>query len=503
MQRSSKSTASRWKAARSSASRSKIRPTRRGLPAIVHRSPVPIVADIHYDHKMALAAIEAGVAKLRLNPGNIRDPKKGRGSRRCRQSARHSDSRRREHGFARCRPGKDRSVILPRRWCSPRCVTSRYSKSTGTRDIAISLKAHDVATTVDAYRMMDARLRERETPYALHLGITEAGLLRDGTIKSSIGLGILLWEGIGDTIRVSLADDPIEEVPVCWGILKSLGLREKGFEITACPSCGRAEISVLELGRAVEAIAKSYSAPVKVAVMGCVVNGPGESKMADVGVAGGKGKGAIYRGGELVGTYPESELLGHAATWRSKRSSPRSIRPISKKSAERSYDRARRRSSTGRWVCGGSRWSRLPRSSISVLLAFSRPIVMLVDGERVDSDVAPVTTASEKAFVPLRSIADALGAETELDAKTGGVDVVLGGQSLRVRVGDTHATLNGMPFTLKHAPFRVRGRVMISLDAVARALARAREVRPAKRTHRGDDARRRPGAQSCEGAAAQ
>ena len=135
-------------------------------------------------------------------------------------------------------------------------------------------------------------------------------MLRDGTIKSSIGLGILLWEGIGDTIRVSLADDPIEEVPVCWGILKSLGLREKGFEITACPSCGRAEISVLELGRAVEAIAKSYSAPVKVAVMGCVVNGPGESKMADVGVAGGKGKGAIYRAGELVGTYPESELLG-------------------------------------------------------------------------------------------------------------------------------------------------------------------------------------------------
>jgi (E)-4-hydroxy-3-methylbut-2-enyl-diphosphate synthase len=119
-----------------------------------------------------------------------------------------------------------------------------------------------------------------------------------------------LFEGIGDTIRVSLAADPIEEVPVCWSILKSLGLREKGFEITACPSCGRAEISVLELGQAVEAIAKSYQAPVKVAVMGCVVNGPGESKMADVGIAGGKGKGAIYRAGELVGTYPEDELLG-------------------------------------------------------------------------------------------------------------------------------------------------------------------------------------------------
>ncbi|MDQ2992315.1 MAG: flavodoxin-dependent (E)-4-hydroxy-3-methylbut-2-enyl-diphosphate synthase, partial [Candidatus Eremiobacteraeota bacterium] len=177
------------------------------------------------------------------------------------------------------------------------------------RDIVISLKAHDVMMTVAAYRLMDERLRERNTPYPLHLGITEAGMLRDGTIKSSIGLGILLFEGIGDTIRVSLAADPVEEVPVCWGILKSLGLREKGFEITACPSCGRAEISVLALGEQVEKIAKEYTAPVKVAVMGCVVNGPGESKMADVGVAGGKGKGAIYRAGELVGTFPEAELL--------------------------------------------------------------------------------------------------------------------------------------------------------------------------------------------------
>jgi (E)-4-hydroxy-3-methylbut-2-enyl-diphosphate synthase len=120
---------------------------------------------------------------------------------------------------------------------------------------------------------------------------------------------VLMWEGIGDTLRVSLAADPVEEVPVCWGILKALGLREKGFDITACPSCGRAEIQVVELARSVEAIAKEYTAPVKVAVMGCVVNGPGESKMADVGIAGGKGKGAIYRKGELVGTYPEGQLL--------------------------------------------------------------------------------------------------------------------------------------------------------------------------------------------------
>jgi (E)-4-hydroxy-3-methylbut-2-enyl-diphosphate synthase len=258
---------------------------------------------------MALAAIEAGVAKLRLNPGNIRDPKK----------TREVVSLAKERGTP-IRIGVNLGSLDPdlekRFGLTPEAMVEsalrhvEILEDLGHTDIIISLKAHDVATTVYAYRLMDARLRERQTPYALHLGITEAGLLRDGTIKSSIGLGILLWEGIGDTMRVSLAADPLEEVPVVWGILKSLGLREKGFEITACPSCGRAEIDVLDLGRSVEAIAKEYTAPVKVAVMGCVVNGPGESKMADVGVAGGKGKGAIYRKGELVGTFAEAELLG-------------------------------------------------------------------------------------------------------------------------------------------------------------------------------------------------
>ncbi len=284
-------------------------PDAAGLPGIVHRSPVPIVADIHFDHRMALAAIEAGVAKLRLNPGNIRDPKK------VAEVVRAA----KERGIP-IRVGVNMGSLAPdleeRLGHSAEAMVESAMRHIamleehGHDDIAVSLKAHDVLTTVHAYRLMDTRLRDRGTPYPLHLGITEAGLLRDGTIKSSIGLGILLFEGIGDTIRVSLAADPIEEIPVCWGILKSLGLREKGFDITACPSCGRAEISVLELGRSVEAIAKLYTAPVKVAVMGCVVNGPGESKMADVGVAGGKGKGAIYRAGALIGTYPEDELLG-------------------------------------------------------------------------------------------------------------------------------------------------------------------------------------------------
>src|SRR5580704_61918 len=283
-------------------------PDAAGLPAIVHRSPVPIVADIHFDHKMALAAIEAGVAKLRLNPGNIRDVAK----------TREVVSAAMARGIP-IRIGVNMGSLAPdlekKLGHTPEAMVESALRHVdiledlGHTDIVISLKAHDAPMTIYAYRLMDQRLRERKTPYALHLGVTEAGLPREGTIKSAIGLGVLLWEGIGDTLRVSLAAHPVEEIPVAWGILKALGLREKGFDITACPSCGRAEIQVVELARSVEAIAKEYTAPVKVAVMGCVVNGPGESKMADVGIAGGKGKGAIYRKGELVGTYPEGQLL--------------------------------------------------------------------------------------------------------------------------------------------------------------------------------------------------
>ncbi len=287
----------------------KDKPDAAGMPAIVNRSPVPIVADIHFDHTMALAAIDAGVAKLRLNPGNIRDPKKTREVVELAKQ-RGTPIRIGVNMGSLAADLEEKLGHTPEAMVQSALRHVDILEELGHTDIVISLKAHDVPTTVYSYRLMDQKLRERNTPYALHLGITEAGLPREGTIKSSIGLGILLWEGIGDTLRVSLAADPVEEVPVCWGILRSLGIREKGFDITACPSCGRAEIEVVELARSVEAIAKEYTAPVKVAVMGCVVNGPGESKMADVGVAGGKGKGAIYRKGELVGTFPEDRLLG-------------------------------------------------------------------------------------------------------------------------------------------------------------------------------------------------
>lgn len=279
-----------------------------GMPHIVKRSPVPIVADVHFDHKMALASLEAGVAKLRLNPGNITDPKKTREVVTL-AKALGTPIRIGVNMGSLARDLEEKYGHTPEAMALSALRHIEILEELEHTDIILSLKAHDVTTTVHAYRLMDKKLAERGTPYALHLGITEAGLPRDGTIKSSIGLGILLWEGIGDTLRVSLAADPVEEVPVCWGILKALGIREKGFDITACPSCGRAEIEVVDLARQVEAIAREYTAPVKVAVMGCVVNGPGESKMADVGVAGGKGKGAIYRKGALVGTFPEGELL--------------------------------------------------------------------------------------------------------------------------------------------------------------------------------------------------
>ncbi len=202
-------------------------PDAAAMPAIVQRSPVPIVADIHFDHRMALAAIEAGVAKLRLNPGNIRDYNK------TKEVVEAAKARgipiRIGVNMGSLAPDLEKTLgHTPEAMVESAMRHVQILEDLNHSDIVISLKAHDVLTTVAAYRLMDKRLRERDTPYALHLGITEAGLLRDGTIKSSVGLGILLFEGIGDTIRISLAADPIEEVPACWSLLKALGLREKG-----------------------------------------------------------------------------------------------------------------------------------------------------------------------------------------------------------------------------------------------------------------------------------
>lgn len=266
-------------------------------------APVPLVADIHFDHRYALAAIDAGWDKLRLNPGNIRDPHK------VKEVVRAAAAR----GMP-IRIGVNNGSLAPdiverHGHTAEGMVESglrhiRILEELDFRDIVVSLKAHDVRTTVAAYRLMATKV-----DYPFHLGITEAGTLRSGTVKSAVGLGMLLYEGLGDTIRVSLTADPVEEVPVCWEILKSLGLRERGVEITSCPSCGRVQIDIVKLAEQVEQVTAEYEAPVKVAVMGCAVNGPGEASMADVGIAGGRGMGLIYRDGVKVRSLPEDKLL--------------------------------------------------------------------------------------------------------------------------------------------------------------------------------------------------
>jgi len=277
------------------------------LPEILRGSPVPIIADIHFDHRLALASLEAGVHALRLNPGNIRDPEK------IRAVVREARARR-----VPIRVGVNAGSLPP----LPPLADGEMPPPTHERMveaalweihileeidfdlIKVSLKAFEVPTMVAAYREIAGLI-----PYPLHLGVTEAGTPRAGSVRSAIGIGILLAEGIGDTIRVSLAADPKEELPVCWDILSSLGLRQRGPTIVACPTCGRIEIDLIPLANQVEEHFQRLGKPLTVAVMGCVVNGPGEARMADLGIAGGKGRGVIFRKGQVVRTVDEAGFL--------------------------------------------------------------------------------------------------------------------------------------------------------------------------------------------------
>jgi (E)-4-hydroxy-3-methylbut-2-enyl-diphosphate synthase len=277
------------------------------LPEILRGSPVPIIADIHFDHRLALAALQAGVHGLRLNPGNIRDPEK------VRAVVREARQRR-----VPIRVGVNAGSLPPlpplaegeapppmhRRMVEAAVWEIRILEEMDFDLIKASLKAFDVPTMVAAYRDIAGRI-----PYPLHLGVTEAGTPRAGSVRSAVGIGILLAEGIGDTIRVSLAADPREEVPVCWDILKSLNLRQRGPTIVACPTCGRIEIDLVPLVNKVEEHFQRLGKPLTVAVMGCVVNGPGEASMADLGIAGGKGRGVIFRKGQVVRTVDEKDFL--------------------------------------------------------------------------------------------------------------------------------------------------------------------------------------------------
>ena len=281
----------------------------RALKPLVARSPLPLVADIHFDHRLALAALEAGVPGLRINPGNIRVTGEG-GEARLDAVV---DAAKARHAVIRIgvNSGSVEKDLLDRfGGPTPEALVEsalrhvRLLEKRGFADIKVSLKSSSVPGTVEACRLMAAR-----ADYPLHIGVTEAGTLTRGTVKSAVGLGVLLFEGIGDTLRVSLTADPVREVAVAWEILRAAGLRRRGPEIVSCPTCGRTEIDLIGLAERVEAHLQDCTADLKIAVMGCVVNGPGEAREADLGLAGGRDKGVIFRKGEVVRTVRGQDAL--------------------------------------------------------------------------------------------------------------------------------------------------------------------------------------------------
>ena len=275
----------------------------RALRDIRKEVDVPIVADIHFDHRLALEALEAGADKLRINPGNI-------GGRDKVEAVARAAKERGVPIRVGVNSGSIRRDFLKKYGPTAEAMVEsaleevRILEEVGFQDIVVSLKASDVPRTVRAYELIADRV-----PYPLHIGITEAGTVRSGSVRSAVGLGILLWEGIGDTVRVSLSGDPVEEVRVAYEILKSLDLRRRGAKVVACPTCGRAEIDVASLAERVERALEGLERPLTVAVMGCVVNGPGEAKEADVGVAGGRRGGVVFREGKVVRRVEEEEIF--------------------------------------------------------------------------------------------------------------------------------------------------------------------------------------------------
>lgn len=273
------------------------------LKQIKAGADLPLVADIHFDYRLAMAALESGVDGLRLNPGNIRDA-----------------------GHIRQIASKALLLEVPIRvgvnsGSVPEDILKKYGRATpealvesalretailedaGFEMIKVSLKSSNVLDTVAAYRLMSEK-----SDYPLHLGVTEAGTHVAGTVKSSLGIGMLLAEGIGDTLRVSLTSDPVDEIPVAYEILRALDIRHRGPEIISCPTCGRCEIDLFGLVKQVEEKLGDIEEPIKVAVMGCVVNGPGEARSAQIGVAGGRGQGILFKDGKQIAKVPENEL---------------------------------------------------------------------------------------------------------------------------------------------------------------------------------------------------
>ena len=276
----------------------------KALGKIKKRCDIPVVADIHFDHKMALAAMEYGADKIRINPGNIGGADK----------LREVVAAAKERGIP-IRVGVNSGSLekdLVEKYkgvTAQGIVESAMDKvhmieDCGYSNIVVSIKSSDVMMCVRAHEEIAPIC-----PYPLHVGITESGTVKSGSIRSAVGLGIILNKGIGDTIRVSLTGDPVEEVVTAKLILKSLGLRKGGVDVVSCPTCGRTNIDIIGLAGQVERMVAGYDLDIKVAVMGCVVNGPGEAKEADIGIAGGVGEGLLIKKGKIIKKVPEDELL--------------------------------------------------------------------------------------------------------------------------------------------------------------------------------------------------
>ncbi len=276
----------------------------RAIGTLKAGSPLPLVADIHFDYRLALAAAEQGVDKIRINPGNIGSP------RRVEAVAKTCKERRIPIRVGVNGGSLEKELLDKYGGPTPEAMVEsalghiRLLELYGFENICVSLKASSVPATMGAYRLMAERY-----DYPLHLGVTEAGTRDIGELKAAAGIGGLLGLGIGDTLRVSLTADPVEEVYAARRILKAVGLRREGPELISCPTCGRTQIDLIPMAERVEELLKGVDKPITVAVMGCVVNGPGEARHADVGIAGGKGEGVLFKHGEIVARVPEEELV--------------------------------------------------------------------------------------------------------------------------------------------------------------------------------------------------
>jgi (E)-4-hydroxy-3-methylbut-2-enyl-diphosphate synthase len=271
---------------------------------IRRRTTIPLIADIHFDYRLALEALDVGAAKIRLNPGNIGGPE------RALQVAREAARRGVPLRVGVNSGSVEKDLLEKYGEPTPEALVESAMRhvellsAVPDLQLVLSLKASDVLTTIEAYRAIS-----QKTDHPLHLGVTEAGTPFTGAVRSAVGIGTLLAEGIGDTLRVSLTGDVVEEVRVGWEILRSLGLRRRGVELISCPTCGRTEVDLVGIATAVEKALAHVTVPLRVAVMGCAVNGPGEARGADVGVACGVGKGLIFRRGEILRQVPEEQIV--------------------------------------------------------------------------------------------------------------------------------------------------------------------------------------------------